>query len=522
MKGMLIKVKKEMRYDKHLTFVMMKPEKNTITLFLIGSSLFLLTMLQVFWLSSSYKNEIFDLRREANSIFKNTVSQLRDSVFFRSLQPSADSAIQLLKSEGLHLRQMQEVTDTVYINKNSQAIQVFISASGKSDSFMNAALKPLTQKIQSLQKGSQQSFSIRIAADSLNLDTLRLRFQKNLIEANIIVTACVSEIKFTRRHLKSLPTLARSFSMEPSEYYIPPPIYSSLLSDTLRAEPVRLNPSKLYSASLTGVRSVVLKKITPQILFSIFLTGVTLLAFIFIYRTLREQQRLTQLKNDFISNMTHELKTPIATISVAIEALQNFRGLENPKLTQEYLIIAQNELSRLSLLTDKILKTSVFDSKGLDFQPEVVDLEKIAYQTVQSLKLVFEKANARVDIAKDGNNFTLHGGGIHLTNLVYNLLDNGLKYSTQNPVIKILLKENSESIILSVHDNGIGIPSQYKKKIFEKFFRVPMGDVHTIKGYGLGLSYVDSVVKAHGGSIQVDSELEKGSRFTITFPKKNG
>jgi signal transduction histidine kinase len=176
-------------------------------------------------------------------------------------------------------------------------------------------------------------------------------------------------------------------------------------------------------------------------------------------------------------------------------------------------------LSRLSLLTDKILKTSVFENRGVDFDPEAVDLEKIVEQTVQSLKLVFEKSKATVKIKKGGNDFTLRGGLIHLTNVVYNLLDNALKYSTENPTITINLKEDAHQITLSIQDKGVGIAPEFKKKIFEKFFRVPTGDVHTVKGYGLGLSYVYAVVKAHKGTIDVDSEPGKGSNFVINLPK---
>jgi signal transduction histidine kinase len=225
-----------------------------------------------------------------------------------------------------------------------------------------------------------------------------------------------------------------------------------------------------------------------------------------------------QLKNDLISNITHELKTPVATVSVALEALQNFKALDNPALTQEYLTIAQNELGRLSLITDKILKTSVFEQTGLELKREQVDLEKIVQGVLASLKLVFEKHRANVSFVKQGDNFFLTGNIEHLTHVVYNLLDNAIKYSKPGCAISVSLIQNPETIQLLVEDNGIGIPEEYQQKVFEKFFRVPTGDVHDAKGYGLGLNYVASVVKAHSGTIDLKSEAGKGSTFTITLP----
>lgn len=267
------------------------------------------------------------------------------------------------------------------------------------------------------------------------------------------------------------------------------------------------------------MRNVTIKKITPQILFSVFLTVLTTAAFVIMYRSIRAQQRLMELKNDFISNITHELKTPITTVGVAIEALKSFQRIDNPKLTNDYLDIAQNELNRLSILTDKILKTSIFENKGIEYQPEPIEMDKLIEQVLASMKLVFEKQGAKVTFEKEGNDFSLMGGSVHLTSVIYNLLDNALKYSLITPEIMIYLKGEPSEIILSVKDNGIGIAAEYRKKVFEKFFRVPTGDVHNIKGYGLGLSYVESVVKSHKGVIEVQSEPGKGSNFIIVFPK---
>ncbi|MGV8094361.1 MAG: sensor histidine kinase [Mangrovibacterium sp.] len=275
-----------------------------------------------------------------------------------------------------------------------------------------------------------------------------------------------------------------------------------------------------YAVSLTHVRSLVVKEIMPQILFSVLLTLIIATAFFLMHKSLRSQERLMKLKNDFINNITHELKTPVATVSVAIEALQNFSALDNPELTREYLTIARNELNRLTLMTDKILSTSLFERGTMSFSPEKIDLDRTVQQILASMKLVFEKRKASVSYEKEGSDPEMEGSPTHLTNVIYNLIDNSLKYSLKDPVISIRLKSLPDRLVLTVKDNGIGIRPEFRERVFEKFFRVPTGDVHNVKGHGLGLSYVAAVVKDHGGSVTVDSVPDEGSCFTVSLPKK--
>jgi len=224
------------------------------------------------------------------------------------------------------------------------------------------------------------------------------------------------------------------------------------------------------------------------------------------------------LKNEFISNITHELKTPIATVGVAIEALKNFNAIHDPERTREYLDISQNELQRLGLLVDKVLKLSMFEKKEMELKKEHFDCKQLTEEVMNSMRLQFEKYHAKVNLRTTGDNFIVEADKLHITSVIYNLLDNALKYSRENPVIDVLLKSNPDNIEFSVSDNGIGIPPAYKEKVFDKFFRVPTGDKHNIKGYGLGLSYVAEVIKRHQGNVQVESELGKGSTFTAKFP----
>ena len=273
-----------------------------------------------------------------------------------------------------------------------------------------------------------------------------------------------------------------------------------------------------YELSLGNTFGHLIAKMASPILFSLFLVGVTVLSFSLLYRNLQRQRKLTEIKNEFISNITHELKTPIATVGVAIEALRNFNAINDPQRTKEYLDISQNELQRLSLLVDKVLKLSMFEKKEIELKYELLDLKGVVDEVVSSMRLQIEKHHATVSINTEGDT-SLQGDRLHLLSVVFNLLDNALKYGNGNTAIKFDLKEKGNEIEFSVADNGIGISPEYKDKVFEKFFRVPLGNTHNTKGYGLGLSYVSHVVQRHKGKIEVESQPGLGSKFIITLPK---
>jgi two-component system phosphate regulon sensor histidine kinase PhoR len=273
-----------------------------------------------------------------------------------------------------------------------------------------------------------------------------------------------------------------------------------------------------YQASFENPFNFILGKLSDQILISLFLIAITVVSFVSLYRNLLAQQKLTGIKNDFISNITHELKTPIATVGVAIEALRNFNAIKDPAKTKEYLDISASELQRLSLLVDKVLKLSMFENREVELRKEPFDLKHLVDEVAGTMRLQFEKVKAVVTISADMNSHIVNADKLHITSVVYNLLDNALKYSPNDPKIKVELLSQGHSIVLRVSDNGIGIASDYKDKIFEKFFRVPANDHHNIKGYGLGLSYVCHVVKKHDGEISVESEPGVGSIFTVKLP----
>jgi two-component system phosphate regulon sensor histidine kinase PhoR len=495
----------------------MKGKKNTLLLALIMSSIVLLLALQVLWLTNAYEKAYFDLRRQTSDLFRFTVFAVRDSLLVRSIEKIPNDSVKT--GNGIYfttridtLKKRHKRADS---GLRSSQIQIYMSTQ-KVDT-VRKIIQPLASRIHEGRWPGGNTFIVRLGNDSLSVDSLGFYYNQALERAGL-------DLNYEIEHTRFFPPLPMEIGNPGAlimrrEADAEPAPSQRVFSDRMHSEWVRFDPMHRYAVVLSGFRPYLLREIAPQILFSFFLTLLTAVAFVVMYRSIRSQQRLMQLKNDFISNITHELKTPITTVGVAIEALKNFQGMNNPALTEEYLGIAQSELNRLSILTDKVLRTAIFEDKGVEFKPEPVVLDKLVEQVINSMKLIFEKQDAKIKLEKTGHDFTLAGSNIHLTSVVYNLLDNALKYTLQSPEIRVKLQAVPEKLILSVQDNGIGIAPEFRKKVFEKFFRVPTGDVHNIKGYGLGLSYVESVVKSHGGTIRVESEPGKGSNFIVELPK---
>jgi two-component system phosphate regulon sensor histidine kinase PhoR len=499
--------------------IKMKQIKNSVGLTLMISSVVLLIALQFFWLRSSYEKAFIDFRRESSILFKTTVFGLRDSLFAKSIVPMKNDSIyggtiSKIDSIRVNMFRKDSLPGKFAIRERSSKVRVFISSTGFAEGDKHI-LNPLASTLNKFE--GEHGFVVSLGPDTLNIDTLTMEFERSLRESGIDARFIINHIPIQTPLLRTArqmaisgdPEMMPEWSERQRKFY----------TDTLYTERVRLNPLHVYNAAFPSIRSEVMKEITPEILFSLLLTSIVVAAFVVMYRNLRAQQRLMQLKNDFISNVTHELKTPVATVSVALEALKDFHALENRERTKEYLSIAQNELARLTLMTDKILKASVFETQGVSFIVEHVNLHTIIEQVLSSMKLILEKKRISITYIPSGNDFEFEGSEVHMTNVIYNLVDNAIKYSGENTSIEIHLHNTADQLQFSIADHGIGIPPEYHKKVFEKFFRVPTGDVHNVKGYGLGLNYVTEVIRSHHGTITLNSSTGEGSCFTISLPR---
>ena len=475
------------------------------------SSILLLVALQALWLHNSYEKAYSDFRGETSRLIRGAVLAVRDSAISQSIEaipPDSLASRDLVSAS----RRDSSLQENQHPDRRFTQAQVYITSKTGADS-ARVVLRSIASQLHDRGMRGSSQFIIRMNQDSLSTDSIREQFGRALTKARKQMRFEIKKMNAPISFGRTGPSLPGSLPGNETERTSP------FLANQLQSEWVRVEPTARYAAVLFDIRPTLLGEIAPQILFGIFLTLLTAASFLFMYRSILSQQRLMTIKNDFISNITHELKTPIATVSVALEALKNFKGIEDPKRTQEYLDMAQLELSRLSILTDKVLTSSLLDEKGITIDFQTVDLDKTIATILNSFKLVVEKHRANVSFEKVGGDFMVEGSSLHLTNVVYNLLDNAMKYSPSEPRINILLQDRGNQVVFSVTDKGLGIPSAYQDKVFEKFFRMPTGDVHNIKGYGLGLSYVDQVVKGHHGTISLQSAPGEGSTFTVTLPK---
>lgn len=252
---------------------------------------------------------------------------------------------------------------------------------------------------------------------------------------------------------------------------------------------------------------------------SITLIIITIISFIFTVRMIFNLRKIDRMKNDFINNMTHEIKTPIATVSLACEMLRDTNVTLDAASEDTYLGIIQNENRRMQMLVDTILQSSKMDNGSFNLNMVELDMNQVIESVATSLKVQISGKGGTLQLLLDAAPGTLYGDNLHLTNMVYNLVDNAIKYSPKQPTIVISTVLEGDCLVMKVKDNGIGISKESQKHIFEKFYRVGTGNVHDVKGFGIGLNYVKQVVDLHNGTIDIDSKVGQGTTFTVHLPR---
>ncbi len=249
-------------------------------------------------------------------------------------------------------------------------------------------------------------------------------------------------------------------------------------------------------------------------LFSLFILVTFALSIYYILR----QKKISEMKSDFINNMTHEFKTPIATISVASDSITNEKVLGNPERIKYFAGMIKKENTRMNRQVEDILTIARLDRKDFEFSWETIDVHDLIKDAVQGIVLQIDKRGGKIETHFDATNPMISTDRMHCTNVIYNLIDNANKYSADAPEISISTKNESKGVLISVADKGIGMNKAVQAKIFERFYRQTSGNIHNVKGFGLGLSYVKAVLEANHGTITVSSEPEKGSKFDVFLP----
>ena len=293
-------------------------------------------------------------------------------------------------------------------------------------------------------------------------------------------------------------------------------INSTIFSDEFLIDDI-FNERKIFSLYIMNLEKSIIRSFSSIFLISISLITIIIGTFFYSIKIINNQKKITQIKSDFINNMTHELKTPIATIGLACEALKDKDIELNKPMKDKFLSTITNENERLGKLVETVLQNTISDKGTPELKLEIFNIEEIIEKAMKSIQLSFDKKEGSIETDFMALNKIVEADKLHITNVIYNLLDNSLKYSENKPLVKISTRDVIGGLVIRIKDNGIGIAKDNQEKIFEKLFRVPTGNIHNVKGFGLGLSYVKSIMELHQGSIKVESKLGYGSTFLISL-----
>ena len=274
---------------------------------------------------------------------------------------------------------------------------------------------------------------------------------------------------------------------------------------------VRIHFPEMNSYIFSSVRFMI-----PSIIFTLVL----LITFLFTIVVIFRQKRYTEIKNDFINNMTHELKTPIASISLAAQMMNDESVPKTPQMTSHLSSVISDEAKRLRFLVEKVLQMSMFDKKSVVFKKKELDLNEMVEQIAQTFSLRVEHTGGKIYTQIEAVDSAIFVDEVHFQNAITNLIDNAVKYRKPDEPLDIYIHtwNHQDKLCLSIRDTGLGIKKENLKKIFDKFYRVHTGNKHDVKGFGLGLAYVKKVVDLHQGEIKAESELGRGTKFTISLP----
>jgi len=308
-------------------------------------------------------------------------------------------------------------------------------------------------------------------------------------------------------------------------------VYSNDLATKIRSRDFSLNPVSTYGVPLfvnediktsfqlyvnfSDKKKFVLSSIIGMAILSLVFTGVIIFTYASALRQLHKQRQIAQIKTDFINNMTHEFKTPIATINLALDALKNPKVYDNQELVAKYQNMIREENRRMHTQVENVLRISKLEKDELDLEKQRVILHEVIEDSITHVSLIVENKGGYIKTHFNAHKSSVFASDVHLTNIIVNVIDNAIKYTEGAPEIDIYTENDEDFITLKIVDKGIGMSKSVQKKIFEKFYREQMGDIHNVKGHGLGLSYVKRILDDHNAEIYVESEKGKGSTFFI-------
>ena len=539
---------------------MNRMNKRTFTwiMLLMGLSIAGIILVQIIWITNAIgvKNNLFD--RSVNEALSHAVQRLEDRQNFQYMTHfgDIDSLDRFPQDVPPPPRQMRIIRDKrnpvntrfeFKTDSGKTRTKTFTFSGNERKQFRTETIvvadrDTIVTDARSFFRMNQQHLdTLNSILDSLHVGSPGLHQRLDLKRSNLrnFTHRIFSEMNMVEQHELPLPELAAVVRAELADKDIPIPFELAVSEDdTIRElsaaadslsllhsqHAVRLYPHAVFNRDrklhvyFPGQGRFIYRSVawllTASLLFSLIILLTFTLSILFMLR----QKKISEMKTDFINNMTHEFKTPIATISVAADSILNGKVIGQPGRIQYYVEMIKKENIRMNRQVEDILTIARLDKKEFEFNWEAVNVHRLIEEVSESISLQIDRRGGTLVIKPDALNPVVTSDRLHGANLIYNLLDNANKYSEDCPQIEIVTRNVPKGLMISVSDKGIGMSKAVQSRIFERFYRQPSGNIHNVKGFGLGLSYVRAVLEANKGSIRVSSEVGKGSRFEVFLP----
>lgn len=520
-----------------------------------------LVAIQIYWINNAVSLEKERIERGATEALNDLISMLERHETLTKIRSHQEAKYLFIEEDdeaGDNFPPDDSLVEFV-VKKNIQRTDDRVEMKVESEGNGQREEQTITYSVQDLPFGT--NFDEELKMHMTTADSIRLEFERESEALNQDMAALRERLKTKKAFLGDIVQSLIEVNLDqPIDQRIDPKVVDSLLliclanhrlnleyefgvfddqgelvfgnerhEGKLRASKVRaqLFPSDIIQLPyylqvyFPNQGSYIFNSLLSLLLLSLLLIVTLIWTSFFSIRTISNQKKNSEIKNDFINNMTHELKTPISTISLACEALNDPELGKVESVKNRYLGIINAENKRLGLLVEEVLQSAVLDKGDFKLKREDLDVHRLVEEVVDKYQIQLAERKGKVVLHLDAPTSLIEGDKNHLANVLYNLLDNAVKYSKGEPAIEISSSEQEGMLLLGVKDQGIGISAENLKKIFDRLYRVPTGNVHNVKGFGLGLSYVKIITERHGGSVSVESKLNEGSTFYIELPIKS-
>ncbi len=512
-------------------------------------SLIGIILIQLYWIKSSFQKNDEEFRHHALVVLENVSEKLADkelSDFITSYKKIKDS----IGKEPLQ----EQLKKFFYYEKDSNSKEILVYTNtiipedfGVDGSFFDKSLSGISIKEYSAKRKTQiytdNSFDGNGVTSNAKPNVTIEKSGKleilDRVQFKILFSDIVSQRSIQKRITSRLVNDVLNFELHKSELKTPYEfaVYKNGLATKIKSEEFRYDKCTTYSIPILldtdgksdyklllrfpNKTNFVFSSMLPITLLTLLFVVIIVVTYSSALKQLIMQKQISEIKTDFINNMTHEFKTPIATINLALDAIKNPKIIDDKEKVQKYLQMIKDENKRMHAQVENVLRISKLERNELNIDKEPQEIIEFIEDAIDHISLILEDREGEVHTHFNATRTTVLLNDVHFTNVLVNILDNAMKYSSDKPIINVYTENIKDYVLIKIEDNGIGMSKAVQKKVFEKFFREHTGDLHNVKGHGLGLAYVKQIIDDHNGEVFVESEKGKGSTFIIKLPLIN-